>query len=666
MEPKNELPTTINFICTKDEKMKLSEFFSSVKFEYAKIEKEFNSSNKIEIHVELEENCINYNEILSFRTKDNKIINADYPIYVHKNNNIYVDFSIVQNDNQIGEDTKLISLEVVFQTVENQLLPDTVIYDNKELSTFDTYENNLRKRIGLININPEKLNLFVEVKKQYPGLILDYSFENSYQLIVRIPKEGDIKYSMGLLDSNIYAPLRIKKAKYNYTFDKKGIHKSFCECKKDISDFMNEIEFPIKNIYNVKTKVESLYQKYQRLISMQMYYWENILNCQNFEEIDIEIFKEKYYLLELQEIKKASDSDQRDENLMNTLFYFKESHQNYEDSIRSIKKMDINIKDKLSLIKVYISTFMSSVSSKEDIRFIKTVVIEKEQRNNPYVRAVEFVKKIINNLTEESRLFEIFLYLDSDVIQNILIPQIARESNILNPYGKYKNIKYNKNPTEYGVNMANIKEIKKHLINLLPKYIIRINCDFKINASYDVSAKIMCLNEKHLLKHSSFLLNYIFEVDKYSEKFVLPIAIEILHELLGHAKKRITDNKAFSAEGYRDSKYNYEMCNITRIINDLEKIKYPESGYALENYISENRKVMHWLKTAHSNKKEIIKKIMDVKYWVDKDFNDLESIVNKEIGPEPIENSKEYFGLIGTEVVLESDDIVCLEDDIVH
>ena len=112
--------------------------------------------------------------------------------------------------------------------------------------------------------------------------------------------------------------------------------------------------------------------------------------------------------------------------------------------------------------------------------------------------------------------------------------------------------------------------------------------------------------------------------------------------------------------------YNYEICNITRIINDLEKIKYPESGYALENYISENRKVMHWLKTAHSNKIEIIKKIMDVKFWVDKDFNDLESIVNKEIDPEPIENSTEYFGLIGTEVVLENEDIVCLEDDIVH
>ena len=89
--------------------------------------------------------------------------------------------------------------------------------------------------------------------------------------------------------------------------------------------------------------------------------------------------------------------DTFDENLMNTLFYFKESHQNYEDSIGSIKKMDINIKDKLSVIKVYISKFMSSVSSKEDIRFIKTVVIEKEQRNNPYVRAVEFVKKMLEN-----------------------------------------------------------------------------------------------------------------------------------------------------------------------------------------------------------------------------------------------------------------------------
>ena len=112
--------------------------------------------------------------------------------------------------------------------------------------------------------------------------------------------------------------------------------------------------------------------------------------------------------------------------------------------------------------------------------------------------------------------------------------------------------------------------------------------------------------------------------------------------------------------------YNYGICNAIRVIDDLKKIKYPESGLVLENYISKDRKVLHWLKTAHSNKIEIIKKIMDVKYWVDKDFNDLESIVNKEIGPEPIENSKEYFGLIGTEVVLESDDIVCLEDDIVH
>ena len=121
MEPKNEFPTTINFIYIKDEKMKLNELFRSVKFEYAKIEKEFNSSNKIEINVELEENCINYNESLSFKTKDNKIISVEYPIYSQKINNIYVDFDTNENDNQ-KENIKPICLEIIFYAAEKNLL----------------------------------------------------------------------------------------------------------------------------------------------------------------------------------------------------------------------------------------------------------------------------------------------------------------------------------------------------------------------------------------------------------------------------------------------------------------------------------------------------------------------------------------------------------------
>ena len=294
MEPKNEFPTTINFIYIKDEKMKLNELFRSVKFEYAKIEKEFNSSNKIEINVELEENCINYNESLSFKTKDNKIISLEYPIYSQKINNIYVDFDTNENDNQ-KENIKPICLEIIFYAAEKNLLPNNIIYDNKELCTFDTYENNLRRRIGLININPEKLKLLDQVKKQYPELNLDYSFENPYKLIVRIPKKGDIKYSMSSIDTIF----RIKKTNFNYEFHKEEIHKSFLQCKKDISDFLKELVFPIMKINYIRKKVELLYQEYKSLILMQMYYWENILNCQNFEEIDIEIFKEKFYLLEL-------------------------------------------------------------------------------------------------------------------------------------------------------------------------------------------------------------------------------------------------------------------------------------------------------------------------------------------------------------------------------
>ena len=58
---------------------------------------------------------------------------------------------------------------------------------------------------------------------------------------------------------------------------------------------------------------------------------------------------------------------------------------------------------------------------------------------------------------------------------------------------------------------------------------------------------------------------------------------------------------------------------------------------------------MHWLKTAHSNKIEIIKKIMDVNLWVDKDFNDLESIVKEELIPKTKEIFIEDFCLTGME-----------------
>ncbi len=54
---------------------------------------------------------------------------------------------------------------MIFQSISEKLLPEKILYDNHELNNFDTFDNKLRKRIGLINIIPNKLEIIGEIKK---------------------------------------------------------------------------------------------------------------------------------------------------------------------------------------------------------------------------------------------------------------------------------------------------------------------------------------------------------------------------------------------------------------------------------------------------------------------------------------------------------------------
>ena len=132
----------------------------------------------------------------------------------------------------------------------------------------------------------------------------------------------------------------------------------------------------------------------------------------------------------------------------------------------------------------------------------------------------------------------------------------------------------------------------------------------KFNANYDPISKIMFLNEKQLFKIKSVALNKIFQKDKKNDRYVLPIIIEILHEIYSHGKKRLTDNNEESPEEYRDSKNNYKRIKIRKKIKPFQTVDYPESGVVLENYISEKRNVLRWLRKIHGNNEE--KQIMDV------------------------------------------------------
>ena len=622
MESKDKKETILHFIYINDENVKLNKFFDSVNLDVAQIHYDFKESNDLKINIELDDNCIYYNEFLTFYTKESDKVYLDYPIYKNKINNIYVDKEPcnIQND---SDSNLIISLEIIYQTIKNDLLPERIYYGNKELVLFDTFKNKLRKRIGLVNINPKKLSFIDEIYNQYPDF--EFRSEMSYQILARIPLEGNIQYSIASCEFNVTKNCLKQKNKCNYDliFDKNESLDRLLSFKNDLFTFFSE-NLKKKEKKEAFEKIKDIDKKYSYLNQVKSYY-DNILNYSNFEEIDIDIFSLIFYYLEFLEIKEIKNNVEKNDNLMIILFSLPRLNKNYDKYISEVKKFNINIKDILLLIKTYNKVFIDSLKSSNKINYITTIIIEKEVLTNPYIKAMKFIKDIIINLKEESRLFEIFLYLDSDVIENLLINRDEYSEQLKDSFGNNKQIKYGKNPTEYGTNMANIDEVRSHLFKLLPKYIIRIDTEIKFNANYNQNSKIMLLNEKKLFKLDSEDFTETFEKDELNEKYILPIIIEILHELFGHGKKRLMGNGDKSPEEYRDSKHNYKRCQVRKKIDDFKIINYPESGIVLENYISENRNIMRWLKMTHDKNEG--KKLMDISLWIDEDFKKLEDLV---------------------------------------
>ncbi len=163
MQLKKELYTILHFDYIKKKDVKLKTIFPKVNLEYANIITKFSDSNTIIFQISLDENTIYYHEIISFFKEINSeypFISIEYPIYINKINNIYIDYE----DNNENNKT-FISLELIFQSISEKLLPEKILYDNHELNNFDTFDNKLRKRIGLINIIPNKLEIIGEIKK---------------------------------------------------------------------------------------------------------------------------------------------------------------------------------------------------------------------------------------------------------------------------------------------------------------------------------------------------------------------------------------------------------------------------------------------------------------------------------------------------------------------
>ena len=82
---------------------------------------------------------------------------------------------------------------------------------------------------------------------------------------------------------------------------------------------------------------------------------------------------------------------------------------------------NLNIEQKIDVLRTINLFFKESLIANKEVLNIDYINIKTISEKSPYFKAKEMLTKIINEMTEESRLFEAFLYFDCQVINNILL-----------------------------------------------------------------------------------------------------------------------------------------------------------------------------------------------------------------------------------------------------
>ena len=654
---KSKKYTVIHFEFIPNRNYKLDNFFSLIKLGVNKTIFKSLYLNDLKIPVYKDEDFIYYNEIIDFYSKQDSnhlLFTVEYPIYNNKINNIYINYDSSNNANKKNKKEIKISAELLFQTTPDCLLPNSIKFNELYLKAFDYFKNKYRKRMGIFNFNPSSL----EILKNINISNKNFNFEDgeSYKIIMRY------------YNNKNNPEISITNFQLVYDGDKnknKVLKKNKKDLNKSLIEFYNDFQSFINDIYNNKTinkeQKKIMNDKYNNTFIESDSYYNNILNYNKneFEELDKSIFHYIFYYKIYLTILEMYEKDEI--ILINTIDNYYLINKCYEIEIKKVLDYKCELQDSLLLIKAYNEHFLNSFKTGIKINYISFIEVKELDKYNPYYLAINFIINIINNLKEYSRLFEILINLDCEIITNLLIEnEEIKDIDYKDIFGNKLTFNYGKNQAEYGINLLNIEEVKNHLLQLVPRFIIRIDSDMRFRANYTTKGKIMTINEKILFKCNSSWLDRLFK-DKafiYNYMYILPIVMEILHEIYGHGKLRFKDDEIKSPLEMRTSKYKFSNFKIKKKIikldNSIEEVNLPESGIALERNISEDKDVINWLKSLCKDKKKV-EELLDISLWIDKDFSKLESIVKNFIESEKKDN---YFNSYNNNISNSNDDSI--------
>ena len=578
---------------------------------------DFSKGNSIKIEDDSFKNE-NYIEEFNFFEEGNDEIICSFQMTVYRG---------IINHINYDKDPKQLSASLELLFFGKNFLPNKITYKGKDLNNFDNNNNKYRKRICIANADPNELEYLNDEKFKQMG----FKFENdSYQINLRFAGNNNIHYSL--------SPFKkiSEISKENEPVEELSIND---EARNDLKEFCNDYQIFIDNFYTdyslepdseldqvLLSDLQSLNDKYNKIKGKDIYkFLENPLDYKDIHG-PLELVYYSHFLFEYMSIYKEEKTignflDLKENIIENKLII----HTKFE----ALSKDEfLNEGEKVRILKTLSTILIKIIKTRSKVEGVELLNTKKISPENPYGKAIKLITEIIDNLDEDSRLFEAFMNFNSGKILNYLEKNEPTNYIIINPFGETIEDEYENYKTEFSLSLLNIEQIKSHLKKLIPKFIIRISTQINFRAYFDHATNIMVINELKMFGKKTESMNYYF-LEKDADKYIIPIVMEIFHEMLSHGKIRIINKNQISPRFYRDSKKNFCYNSISKSIKTplgtQEIIKIPESGRILENFISENPYIIGILKTPLVDNTEFL----DYKWWIGDNFNYIESKIKQ-------------------------------------
>lgn len=469
-----------------------------------------------------------------------------------------------------------------------------------------------RKRWNLINFNISSLSSKEIFSSKTLSFLMDennkgknylYNVILTEESILSILNEKKEKNSLSFLEDE-------KKAKIQLLLDK--INKEFNEAFNgqffdEEPNFIGKIFLkPIKNEYDKQFKeLKDIFNSYDKYWDMEKFSEKDLYLFVSYSDLTINF---SYFKYECNRIFI---------NILDKYKIFKE---------QILKKDNLSYQEKSRIISGFSRYCYQKINENNPVipKFYK---IDELPNDDPYKIACENFETIIKELKEYSCFFKKAVIFESNSSELINIwdfneyeiKQLCIARSIHTGF-EFKNTDFNKfinlnkelnnknakNKDEENeikkiilpkLSMLTLNQVKEHLLNLIPKFFFKVKYT-NFSAVSNRYFFILFIDEPNLLDIKSI---DCFKSNK--QRYILPIMIEIMHEIFNHLKTKYEDNISDSPLLNPMSLKKVLLCP-----NEFE----PESGFCFEQLLIDSPNHLIALKTPNKD----LYKLTDTKFWI--------------------------------------------------